>query len=474
MNRIVAVIALLAAILGGCGGGGESSGAPTAPIESVSSISIDTHGITDLDKGQSVQLSPVGVTTLNNTVALNGGAWRTYTDYEVQDIASISPSGLLTRNGFGKFVVEYTYDGKRATREFGTSSSVTEINIQQPHLDAGVGESLDVMYGVFSGVSSVVKPLNWTSSDPSVATVTESGAITGISAGSAIITAFLDGNKDQTTVEVHPKLTLVGGLIEGAVIWSKENSPYQMVGDIQIAHGSTLTVDAGVEIKGNVRQVGTTYRAEHANSEPIAQRIDIWGRMQVSGTSIDLASISHVEFSQKETILSPYSSDYGEISIDYSNIENAILIYNGSLTLTNSQISNSYGPNISGTWRRPGTISIIGNTFTNHEGIEINPSLKPDFSYNVVASSVPYSVLNFRLGSIVYGGTFNFAGNSILTGEKSVKCDAQPNFSNYSLNLSGNYWGTVDTTEIDRTIWDQNDDYAFSCVVTYQPLLAAP
>lgn len=465
---------VLAATLGGCGGGGGSSGAPAAVSETISTISIDTNGLTDIDKSQSIQLSAVGITTLNNSVALSGGTWRTYTDYEVQDIASVSPSGLLTRNQVGKFVVEYAYDGKLATREFGASSNITEINIQQPHLDIAVGESLDILYGVFSGVNGVVTPLNWVSSNPSVATVAEDGAITGVSVGSTIITAFVDGNKDQVAVDVHSKLTLVGGLIEGAVTWSKENSPYQMVEDIQIAHGATLTVDAGVEIKGNVRQAGLTNRSDFSSTEPTPQRIDIWGRMQVSGTSGDLAKISNIEFSQKETVLSPYSSDYGEINIDYASIENSILIYNGSFTLKNSLISNSYGPIMGGTWRRPGAITVVGNTFENHEGIEINPSLKPDFTNNIIASSAPYSVLNFRLGSILYSGTFNFAGNSILTGEKSVKCDAQPNYSDYNLNLSGNYWGTIDALEVDRAIWDQNDDYAFSCVVTYQPLLVVP
>src|SRR3954463_3755116 len=61
--------------------------------------------------------------------------------------------------------------------------------------------------------------------------------------------------------------TNVGGIISADTTWNLSGSPYTLTNDVQIAYGTTLTVDPGVIVNGDDRA------------------IRVWGTLDVAGAS---------------------------------------------------------------------------------------------------------------------------------------------------------------------------------------------
>lgn len=68
-----------------------------------------------------------------------------------------------------------------------------------------------------------------------------------------------------------------------------------------------------------------------------------------------------------------------------------------------------------------------------------------------------------------------FHGNHIINGGEWSVHTASRYEPLTTLNLSGNYWGTTDTAQLDEWIWDHNDDSRReSFIVDYSPLAETP
>lgn len=176
-------------------------------------------------------------------------------------IATVSSSGKVKGVKKGKCKITGTVDGKSVTctvtvKNKKTTSSKPSISLNKSSATIYAGNTLQLKATV-KGSSSTVK---WSTSDKSIATVTKSGKVKGISEGTVTITAKANGVTATCTVNVIVKhqdysvyisipaskcyygkvideVGLVVTVNEGAVItkcgayWSEKNgSPYVAVG----------------------------------------------------------------------------------------------------------------------------------------------------------------------------------------------------------------------------------------------------
>ena len=122
-----------------------------------------------------------------------------------------------------------------------------------------------------------------------------------------------------TAHDAHADTNIAGGSLSGNTTWSIGGSPYFILGDVTIPAGSTLTIDAGVEVKAAAN-------SDAQASELDAHRVELIvnGTLHVAGTAANPVTFR----SSAPTAGSWYGivvgADATDIGLDYANITEAI------------------------------------------------------------------------------------------------------------------------------------------------------
>ena len=165
------------------------TGCRTTTIVTISSNPATILGVNNVCVGNTV--------TLTNTTS--GGTWTS----EDETIATISVSGVVTGITPGTSVISYTLAS-------GCSRTVTMNVLDLPSPITGSGS---VCIGSSSLLESVTTGGVWTSSIPSRATVhVSTGLLTGVNAGTSIITYSLSGCQVYLVATVHPLPAAIAGI----------------------------------------------------------------------------------------------------------------------------------------------------------------------------------------------------------------------------------------------------------------------
>lgn len=130
----------------------------------------------------------------------------------LESIASVE-DGVVTRNGYGSvYIYATSKDGSGVYAKVKINfieSNAQDIEFTEDEISLRVGQEYHIMYKVlpFEGTSQSVK---WESSDESIVTVDQSGNLTSIALGSAIITATTtDGTNISKTINVTVEPSVV-------------------------------------------------------------------------------------------------------------------------------------------------------------------------------------------------------------------------------------------------------------------------
>ncbi len=184
------------------------------------------------------------VTTFSNVTG--GGSWAT-NNAAVATIDASDPVGVTGVNA-GSALISYTLPtGCYATR--GVTVNTTP---------AAISGSTSVCVGSSTTLSDVVGGGNWTVVDPSVATITSSGVVTGLTAGSTTISYTLGSCSVSLAFTVNPNPSAIAGsasVCEGSITtldnatiggsWSSNNT-------------SIATVNASTSVGVTGVSAGTT------------------------------------------------------------------------------------------------------------------------------------------------------------------------------------------------------------------------
>lgn len=218
--------------LAACGGGDSGPVLPPPPAPDVRSVNV-TPGTATLRVGETQGLSAV-------VDAINGaGTGVTWTS-ESPALATVSASGVVTGVAPGTAVIRATSTVK--TQVSGTAVITVQpargVSLTPPSAEIGVGRTvvLAVTVQLDPGLPTTV---TWRTSAASVATVSQTGVVTGVALGSAQITVV---STADTTVRASATVNVVPSV--RAVAVSPTTATLNINDTRQIT--ATVTADAGV------------------------------------------------------------------------------------------------------------------------------------------------------------------------------------------------------------------------------------
>jgi uncharacterized protein YjdB len=202
MKKIGALMSLATVICLGfssCGGGTQSSSG-TATLVSIAVTG--SNSATSVAAGGTLQLTATGSYSDGTSQNLTSQVtWKT----SDSSLASANSSGLLTTFKQGSVTVSATQGTVTGTLTVQvTQAALSAISISGgAPLTAGLSEQLSAKATYSDGtVQDITSQATWQSSDSTIATVSTSGLLTSLKAGTVTITASLSGASGTTSVTV--------------------------------------------------------------------------------------------------------------------------------------------------------------------------------------------------------------------------------------------------------------------------------
>jgi len=194
--------------LTGCGGGSEgpATSAPRATGPALVSVSVSVASLT-LHVGDTTTASAVGILDGGGQVTL-GAVWST----TMPDVASVSASGIVTARSAGQAKVIARVDGKEGDVLLTVlPPPVARVALSVPSATVAPTVTLALTAALFDAGGGVLsdRPIAWSSSDPSKATVSQSGEVTGVAQGSAVISATSEGVSASAAITVSAAIGAV-------------------------------------------------------------------------------------------------------------------------------------------------------------------------------------------------------------------------------------------------------------------------
>lgn len=190
------LIVLFVTTLLSCRHDDKSSGPVTPSVVSVTSVSISKTAA-DLEIGNTLQLTA--------TVAPSNATDKTVTWASSNaTVATVTPTGLVTAKAEGTANVTATAGGKSAACKVTVKKPVipvssVELDLTDITLDAGETKTLKATVNPDNATD---KTVTWASTKSSVATVDNSGKVTGVDNGIASVTATSGGKSASCKVTV--------------------------------------------------------------------------------------------------------------------------------------------------------------------------------------------------------------------------------------------------------------------------------
>lgn len=208
----------------------DSAGVVTGVAAGTAAISAEVEG---KSASLSVSVSPVAVASVTVTPAtldLTTGGRATLTGAALDaggaplpgrvfawtslapGVATVSPLGVVTAVGAGSATITGTSEGKSATMAVRvTLAPIATITIAPNGGTVGVGDSLQLTATPHDagGAPLSGRTIEWSSSDPSIASVNQSGLVRGLAPGDVTITATAEGVTATVTVAVALRFTAV-------------------------------------------------------------------------------------------------------------------------------------------------------------------------------------------------------------------------------------------------------------------------
>ena len=155
------------------------------------------------------------------------------------DVATVDENGVITGIGAGTATITATAadgNGVKATCKVTVTEDIkvasVTLNKKEVTIKAGNTQALTA---IVSPSNATIKSVTWKSSNPKVATVNENGVVTGVSAGTATITATA---ADGSGVNATCKVTVTEDIKVASVTLNKK--------EVTIKAGSTQTLTATI------------------------------------------------------------------------------------------------------------------------------------------------------------------------------------------------------------------------------------
>src|SRR6266480_3581983 len=195
--RLIALAALaVAAGVVAC----ERTTTPIGPPAAVVSVDLTPPSAT-VQVGQTVQLTAIPRDANGNALSDRTVTWTSSNT----SAAIVSPTGLVTGVVAGSAAITATSEGKSGTASITvTNVPVASVDVTPPTASVQVGQTVQLSATPkdVNGLPLSGRTLTWTSSNTSVATVSNAGLVSAVTPGSATITATSEGKSGTSSIMV--------------------------------------------------------------------------------------------------------------------------------------------------------------------------------------------------------------------------------------------------------------------------------
>lgn len=248
------VVAVLASV--GC--------STTTAVQTVAKIAVTPTGA-DLAVHKQVTLQAV-LTGAGGQVLHGPFVYWSSSDTSV---AAVSSSGVVTGMSPGHAQIAASADGISGTASIGVSAlAVASVTIVPDTLRVRVANTGQLLATAYNGSGHVVSGLTatWGSSNPAVATVSQSGKVTGVATGSSTVSASIGGRtgsavvivpKLVATVEIKPDTLTVTRGATGQLTATARDSSGQIVSGLTTTWASSNPAVATVDQNGRVAAIAS-------------------------------------------------------------------------------------------------------------------------------------------------------------------------------------------------------------------------
>lgn len=255
---------------------------PPVPVASVTVV----PGSVSLTISQTVLLTAVARDANQNTLSGRAVAWSSANSA----VATVDASGVVKAVGNGSTTVTATSEGKTGTAQVTvvlaavSPSPVVSVVVSPASGSLTVGDTLTLSAATRDGSGNSLsgRAVAWSSSAEQTATVSSSGLVTGVAAGSATITATSEGKTGSAVVTVAQ-----------APVATVEVTP----GYATIARNSSLTLTAVLKDANGIVLTGRT----------IAWTVDDSEAAKVESTGSSTAKLT--SFNKKRPVLVTATSE---------------------------------------------------------------------------------------------------------------------------------------------------------------------
>ncbi len=218
------------------------------------------------------------VGTISGAATVNAGSTTTFTTTGTSgtwsssdiSIATISSTGVVNGISAGSATISYT-----ASNSCGTNSATKSITVL-PVLETGVTGTLNVCVSGTTALSNTTAGGTWSSGNTSVATISSSGVVTGIAAGTAVISYSLYDSYVTAIVTVNtmPVLGTISGSSSVCVGNSNSLTNATTGGTWSSSNETVATVGAAGSVTGVGEGTATiTYSVTNACGTSVATKV---------------------------------------------------------------------------------------------------------------------------------------------------------------------------------------------------------
>ena len=216
----------------------EPNGGGAVGPRPVASVSV-TPATASLPVGATLQLAAVPEDSAGGALT---GRPVTWASSDI-DVASVSTSGRVTAGAAGSATVTATSEGKAGSATVTVTLIPVAAVVVSPAtaaLPVGGTAQLTVTLSDANDNTLTGRPVAWSTSAPTVATVSRSGLVTGKAAGSATITATSEGKTGSAAVTVT-LVPVASVVVSPATLTLPVGSAAQLIVTLKDASGRTLT-----------------------------------------------------------------------------------------------------------------------------------------------------------------------------------------------------------------------------------------
>lgn len=217
---------------------GACSSDSTEPASAVVSVAV-TPRVNNMIVGGTQQLAAQALDASGNPIA---GKAITWTSSE-PSVATVSASGLVTTVGPGSTAIQASADNSSGFAAISVTAPVSSVVITGNGgvIPVGTTQQLTANLRDAGGNSLYIRTVTWTSSAPTIATVSSTGLLTAVSAGTATITATSEGRTGTATVTTAVTFPVATVTVTPALATLVTGTSQQLTATLRDGAGNALT-----------------------------------------------------------------------------------------------------------------------------------------------------------------------------------------------------------------------------------------